>query len=166
MLAAPHPQGYLYRLLEHLEAHPLRREGDPEPPRLLLVVAGPDAEPGASAREHVERGHRLYEDGRVAEVNARHHRPEPDPLGVGGQERERRVALRLVRLRASHHRVLPDVVRHADAVEARVLGRPRDLGQRSSIAFCSTGPIEAVELKSELHGIIPPSPAPVSFVDR
>src|ERR671921_1209914 len=26
---------------------------------------------------------------RVAEVNARHHCPEPDPLGMGGQERER-----------------------------------------------------------------------------
>src|SRR5918997_2345007 len=122
VLAAPHPQGYLYCLLQHLEAHPLCREGDPESPRLLLVVAGPDTEPGASAGERVERGHCLYEDGRVAEVNARHHRPEPDPLGVGGQERERRVALRLVCHWTAHDRVLPEVVRHADAVEARVLG--------------------------------------------
>jgi hypothetical protein len=38
LVAAPHSQGYLRGLLQHLEAFLLRREGDAESPRLLVVA--------------------------------------------------------------------------------------------------------------------------------
>src|ERR687889_183811 len=53
-LAAPHSQGYLDRLLEHLETLPLRREGNPEPMCLLLVVARADAEAGTTTGEYIQ----------------------------------------------------------------------------------------------------------------
>jgi hypothetical protein len=84
------------------------------------------------------------------------HRREPDPLCVGGQERERRVALRFVGLGAAHDRVLPEVVRHPDAVEARLLRGPRDLGQLRGEAGRSAFPVEAVYLQSELHRVMSP----------
>src|SRR5919107_3113494 len=65
-LAAPHSQGYLDRLLEHLETLPLWRERYTEPQRLLFVVARADAEAGTTAREHIQRRNGLFQDGRGA----------------------------------------------------------------------------------------------------
>src|SRR5215218_2765600 len=86
-LATPHPQAELDRLFQHLKALPLWRKGDSKAPCLLFVVAGADAEPGAPPREHVERGHRLCQDGRMTEMHPRDHRREHGTLRVGGQER-------------------------------------------------------------------------------
>src|SRR5215217_7432395 len=74
-LTAPHLQADLNRLFQHLETLLLRREGNPKPARLLFVVAGADAEPGAAAREHVKCGHRLHQDGRIPEMH-------PDTIAV------------------------------------------------------------------------------------
>src|SRR5215203_6889618 len=95
-LTAPHPQADLDRLLQHLEALLLRREGYPEPARLFFVVARADAEPGASPGEYIERGHRLCQNGRMTEMYPGNHRHEHGPLRVSGQERQGRVAFRLV----------------------------------------------------------------------
>src|SRR5215207_7052354 len=159
-VVAPHPQGYLHRLLEHLEALFERREGDPEPPRLLFVMAGPDAECGATAGVHVQRTHRLGQYSRMPEVHSRHYGREIDPAGVGGQECQGRVALQLLGLRPAHDRVLPEMVRHADAIEAAVLSVTRDLGQRGAGASRPAGPAEVVDLQSNLHEPIPPFPSP------
>src|SRR5215212_5155794 len=148
LVAAPHQQGYLERLLEHLEPRFKWRERDAEAARLLFVVAGADAEPCAAPGEHVQRRHHLDEDGGVTEVHPRNHRCEPGRAGVGGQECQGCVALRLVGLGATHDRVLPEVVRHADSVEPAILGGTRDPHQRVTELRRSPGPVEAVELKS------------------
>ena len=124
-------------------------------------MAKADTEPGAASKENVECGHRLHQDSRVAEVHPRHHRRELDPAGAGGQERQHRVAFRFVGLRAAHDRMLPEMVRHADAVEVCLLDGPRHLGQGVGEAVRITRPVEAVELKSKLHETIPPSLAAV-----
>src|SRR5215203_94107 len=150
-LAAPHPQGYLERFLQHLEPLCERREGDPQPAGLLFVVSGLDVERGGTPGEHVQRGNRLCQDRRVSEVHPRHHRRELGPLCVGGKERQRRVALRFVHLRAAHDGVLPEVVRHADAVEPRLFSGLSDVRESPSESLRSSVPVEAVELQSEPH---------------
>src|SRR5829696_5195880 len=155
--AAPHPQGHLDRLLEHLETLPLRWEGDPEPVRLLLVVARADAEAGASAGKYIQGTDGLYENGRVAEVYPRHHSRESYPLRIGRQESQRRVALQLVRLGTAHDRVLPEVVGHPDAVEASFFGNSADVREVPAEPLRSCTPVEAVELHSELHACPPRS---------
>src|SRR5215203_3028883 len=156
-LATPHPQADLDRLLQHLKALPLWRKRDSKAPGLLFVVAGADAEPGASPREYVERGHHLCQDGWVTEMHPRDHRCEHGPLRVGGQERQRGIAFRFVGQRATHDRVLPDMVRHADAVEACLFRAPTDVREGPTEALRSSVPVEAVELQSELHEALPPS---------
>src|SRR5215212_2524085 len=145
-LTAPHPQANLDRLLEHLEALLERGKGYPQPARLLFVMTGPDAEPDAPAGEHVQGGHRLCQQARVPEVRSRHHRCEFDSAGVCGKERQGRVALELLALWPTHNRMLPEVVCHTDAIQARFLGGPRDLGQCRAKAFRAARPVEAVEL--------------------
>jgi hypothetical protein len=85
---------------------------------------------------------------------SRHYRSELDALRVGGEEREHRVALGLVRLGAAHDRVLPDVVRDGEVVEPGLLRGTRDLFQRRGAPFRSSGPVEAVELQPELPDTI------------
>src|SRR5215210_868045 len=155
-LTAPHPQADLDRLLEYLEALFERREGNSEAARLLFVMAGPDAEPGPPPREHVQGGYRLGQYARVSEVRPRHHGRELDIAGVGGQERQGRIALQFGGLRATHYRVLPNVVRHTDAIESCLLGGPRDPGQCWAEADCSSGPAKVVDLEPEFHRTMPP----------
>src|SRR5829696_1524835 len=87
----------------------------------------------------------------MTEVYPADHRRKPYPLGVRRQERERRVALGFASLWAAHDGVLADVVGYPDAVEARFLGGPADLREVPGEPFRATGPVEAVELQSELH---------------
>src|SRR5215207_10846133 len=47
--------------------------------------------------------------------------------------------------------MLPQVVGHPDAVEARFLGDPADLHEVFAEPSRTTSPVEAVELYSELH---------------
>ena len=51
------------------------------------------------------------------------------------------VALRLVSLLATHDRVLPEMVGHTDAVEARFFGGPDDLRQDPGELLGSSGPV-------------------------
>ena len=151
MLSAPHSQGYLDRLLEHLETLLLRRKRDPETLSLFLVMTRPDTEPGTTAGEDIQRGDGLGQNSRVTEVDPRHHRRELDPLCVGGDERERRVAFRFICHRTAHDRVLPEVISNADAIEPCLLGGACDLCQRRAETFWSSRPVKAVELQSELR---------------
>src|SRR5919107_1392286 len=65
-LATPHSQGYLDRLLEHLETLPLWRERDnePHPPPFVLARAG--AQTGTNPSENIQRRNGLFQDGRGA----------------------------------------------------------------------------------------------------
>ena len=65
VLALPHRVGDLECLLEQLEAFAEGREREPERLGLLLVPGGPDAEGGAAAGEHVERGVDLGQQARA-----------------------------------------------------------------------------------------------------
>ena len=74
VVARPHLVGDAQRLLEPLEALLQRRERHAEARVLLLEPGGADAEVGAAAGQHVERGHRLDEDAGVAVGDAGDHR--------------------------------------------------------------------------------------------
>ena len=84
LVAAPHLQADLQRLLEPLEPLRDRRERDAEPAGLLFVPARPDAEPGPAAGQHVERGDDLGEDARL-------------PVDHPGDQREQRGPSRCTR---------------------------------------------------------------------
>src|SRR5262249_92338 len=58
-LAAPHPQADLERLLKPLEPLGKWGEGDAKPACLILVMTGPDTQPGTAAREHIQRSNCL-----------------------------------------------------------------------------------------------------------
>ena len=66
VVVAPHLEADLHRLLQPLEALADRRERHAEPEVLALVPRRADAELGPAAGEHVERGHRLGQQPRVA----------------------------------------------------------------------------------------------------
>ena len=81
---------------------------------------------------------------------------DPEPLRVGCQERQSRVALRLVSLWAAHYRVLPDVVRNGDAVETDCFRGSGYVHEVTTEPLRSSNPLEAIELKSEvLRPILP-----------
>ena len=79
-VAGPHLVGDLQRLLQPLE--PLgQRAGTARPAQVLALVPGrADAEPGATAGEHVEGGDGLDEDAGMAIGDAGDERAELDPL--------------------------------------------------------------------------------------
>jgi len=152
-LAAPHPQAYLEGLLKPRESLGERREGDTEAARLTLVMAGPDTQPGAAAREHVQRSDRLGQQTGVPKMYARHDGHQPRPARVSGQERQRRIALQLCDFRPARLGRLPEVVRHADAIEPNALGGARDLSQCGAEAIGSDRPAVVIDVEYELHRI-------------
>src|SRR5438034_11521940 len=90
VVVAPHLIRDLERFFESFEALLQGRERDTEPEMLAFEPGGADAQPGASAGEHVERGDLLEQDSRVAVRDARDHRPQAEPRGLARSE-ERRV---------------------------------------------------------------------------
>ena len=105
VFAFPHPHAHLERVFEEIETGADVGEREPEPFAFLLVVARADAEPGAATRQHVERGHRLGEQARRAEVRTGHDGEQPDRLRARGEEREGRVGLEAGGFRTAHDRV-------------------------------------------------------------
>ena len=89
-----------------LEAGTARLERDVERVELLPQPAGADAEPEPSAAGDVDRGELLRDDDRLTERQHEHRRPEGDPLGRAGGERERdqRVEIRASRTATSRGR--------------------------------------------------------------
>src|SRR5215207_8729522 len=55
-----------------------------------------------------------------------------------------------------HYRVLPDVIRHGNAVEARLFRGPSDVHEGAPESLRTSRPAKAVELQSELHKAMPP----------
>src|SRR5688500_10030513 len=77
VLALPHAEADLDRLLQHLESLRERWKGKTQTARFFLVPAGADAQHRAAAGEHVEGGNHLGEQRGMAEVNPGHQRHEP-----------------------------------------------------------------------------------------
>ena len=111
--------------------HPLgdRWEGDPEAVVLLLEPGGADAQHGPSAREHVEGGDLLGQDGGVAVGHSGDQRPEAGRRRAGGEAAEERVALQHVGIGWSQQGQLVEVVHHPHAVETGALTGGRHAGQ-------------------------------------
>jgi hypothetical protein len=124
LLAAPHPAADPDRVFEQLVALGEGRVGDAQPARLGLVVAGADAEPGAATGDDIQRGCRLGEQARMAVRRGRRQGKQLGAAGVGGQERQGRVALQHRPLGGAHHRVPLDVVHDGDRGEHGRLARP------------------------------------------
>src|SRR5919112_217906 len=76
-LALPHAQADLDRLLEHLESLGKRWEGKAQTARFLFIPTSADAQHRPAAREDIERGNHLGENGRRPEVHSSHQRHEP-----------------------------------------------------------------------------------------
>jgi len=93
--------------------------GQAEAQRLLGIVARPDREHRAAARKHVEGRDHLRQQSGMPIRNRGGQREEAHPARVGGDEAERRVRLDLAYFRPSHDGVLPEVIGHVDAGEAR-----------------------------------------------
>ena len=141
LVLPPHLQADLQRLLEALEALAQRREGEAQPLRLPLKPGRADTQPGAPARQHVERGDDLREETRLAVDHPGHERVQQHPLRDRGQVPERRVGLEHALLGRTHRTDLPEVVHDGQA------GNPAGLGLASEAAAAS-------------------SPAPVSLRSR
>ena len=97
-------------------------EVDAEGGVLLREPAQPEATDRPAVRQHVERGDRVGEHGRMTEERRRDEHAEPDPLGDTGQPGERGVRLGQVLPRRTDLRDLAQVVHHPDVLDAGRLG--------------------------------------------
>src|SRR5215210_3751362 len=128
-LVRPHLVSDLERLLETLESLLRGWKRHAEAQRLALVPARADAEVGASAREHVERGGGLDEEARIAVDDAGHQRAELRPLRHPGQVAQGAVALEHRLLGLADDAYLEEVVHDPQARETGLVRGPADLGQ-------------------------------------
>ena len=151
VVAAPHLPADEDRLLEALEPLGHRREEQAEAGRLLGVPGGADAEDRAPARQHVERGHRLREQARLAVDDRGDHGQQLDPLGLGGQEAERGVGLEHLVLGRADVADLPDVVHDADPVDAAVVGALGDVTELGAELGGPAFPGEVRDVQTQFH---------------
>jgi hypothetical protein len=93
LVTGPHPQADLQRVLQPLEPLGGGRERDAETAALLVVPAGPDAQPRPPTGQHVQRGQGLGQDARVAVDGAGDQGEQLRPLGVRRDETQRGVRL-------------------------------------------------------------------------
>src|SRR6059036_1414439 len=93
LVAAPHLETDLQRLLEAFESLRERRDGDAERARFVLVPGGADPQDRATAGEHVERRDHLREHAGVAIHRSGHHGEDLRPRRVRRDETERGVSL-------------------------------------------------------------------------
>jgi hypothetical protein len=141
-VAHPHAGAHLERILEQVETSGEGRERDSQAVALLLVVAGPDAEPGPPPGEHVEGGHGLGQYRGMAKVRPGRDGQQPKRATVAGEGRQGGVRLEARRLRAAHHRVLPHLIRRRDAVEATAVSQSGDVGQQCAEPSQRRRPVE------------------------
>ena len=106
--------------------------GRPRAARLVLLVPGADAEPGAAAGQHVERGHRLDQQRGLAEGDRADHGAQAYPLADGGEVAEGGVGLEHRPVGGGVRVGLDEVVGDPQGVHAGLVGRAGDLtrGQR------------------------------------
>ena len=121
-LTAEHRPADDQGLLQALEALLHRREVDPEAFVLDVEPGGADAEERSSARDDVQRGDDLGEDGGVPVGHAGDQGAELHGVRAGRQRTEEGVGLEHLELRRAHHGQLVEVVHHHDGVGAGVLG--------------------------------------------
>ncbi len=88
-------------------------------------------------------------------MRACHHGKQAYLARVSGQKDKRGVALEFGNFGATSLWRLPEVVGHADAVEASILGGQRDLGQGRAKAIGRDRPVEIVDVQDELHDTPP-----------
>src|SRR5690242_19961825 len=93
MLAAPHAQANLQRLLQHLVAFRLRGIRNAQPVRLLGEIADADAETGATTRENIERRHDLGEQTWMAIGHSGYLGEQPGAPGMRRQIAQRGIRL-------------------------------------------------------------------------
>ena len=151
LVTGPHLLRDLQGLLEPLEPLAGRRERHAKAAVLPLVPGRADAQPGAPARQHVERRHRLDEDPRMAVGHAGDQGSQGDPFRDAGRERERGVALQHLVLGRADHADLEEVVHHPETGEADLVSVARDPGKRRPDAPWSVGPGEVADLNTEFH---------------
>ena len=121
------------------------------PSAAVSAANHPTPEPavGAAARDHVERRDDLAELGNGTMRDRGDQRAESHPLGLRGEERQRRVALEHVVPRGAEHRDLAEVIHHPDALETGLLRGASDLAQRRPGRRGSPGPVEGRHLQAE-----------------
>ena len=127
VVSGPHLVQDPERLLQPLEPLLQRRERDTETEVLTLEPGRPDAAPGPTAGQDVERRDGLSEDAGVTVGDPGDERPEPDPLRDGGGEAKGGVALQHRVLSRAAVGQLEEVVHHPEGVEPGGLGPPGQL---------------------------------------
>ncbi len=120
---------------------------------LAFVPSGADAELAPAVRQQVEGRDGLGEEPGVAVRHAGDEQPEPDRLGVRGEEPEGRVALhhRFGRGRQRFH--LEPVVHDADVGEAGFLRRVADRGEGGTDRGGAAGEVPGDDVQSDLHAV-------------
>ena len=106
------------------------------------VPAGADADVEAPAAQHVEAGHVLGEDRRVAQVVVGHERADPERLGRGGDHGHRR----------DRRELLDQVIRDDQCGEADRFGAPGGGGQRGAVDDGLEGGQESEWSRGFVHG--------------
>ena len=150
-LAFPHREADLERFLQALKPLLDRWEWDAEAAALGFVPGRPDAEPGAAAGEHVERGHGLCQDARVAIDRAGHHGAQLHARGDPSHVAEGAVALEHVVVFGAVHADLPEVIHHPDGLEAGLVGRGGDRFDGVAELDRPARPGEVREAEPDLH---------------
>jgi drug/metabolite transporter (DMT)-like permease len=151
VVVAPHLLADLQRLLEPLEPLGDRRVRHAEGAVLALVPGRADAEHRPAAGQHVEGGDDLGEQTRVPVGDPADKQAEPQPLGLGGDEVQHRVALehRVARGREVLH--LEVVVHRGEPAEPGLLGRDRGVADRGPQGGTAVGVAEIHEVHAEFH---------------
>jgi hypothetical protein len=126
LVTGPHGQRDAQRLVEPLEPLGGRRQGQAQGGGLVLLVPGPDAEPGAAAGEHVECGHRLDQQRRLAEGDRADHGAQAYPLAGGGEVTEGGARLEHRPIGGSVGVGLDEVVGDPQGVRPGLVGRLGD----------------------------------------
>jgi len=145
-LAAPEQAHHLDRLLQHLGALALRREGDAQGSVLDVVPAGAHADLEAAAAQLVDGGHLAGQHGGVAEGRRRDQGAEADAGGVAGQRGERGPGFQR---RARRVGVEVEVVAAEEGVVAGLLG---GAGQAQELRVGAAGVRLDHEAEDGRHG--------------
>jgi hypothetical protein len=100
-----------------------------------LLVPGADAQPGAAAGEHVERGHRLDQQRWLAEGDRADHGAQAYPPAGGGEVTEDGVGLEHRPIGGSVGVGLDEVIGDPHRVRPGLVGRVGDLAEVGAVVI-------------------------------